>query len=204
VVIESGSGYYLGLFAKISAGNEGTVSPTSSGGTVELTSVCEYSGAANPYVQDGTAVGSATSSNATTLATGAISTAQAASLIVVGGAGVHSGGSPTVTWTTSSVFGQTSNSFISTYWAQAFGQYLPGSAQTNFSDTAHYNSLSSIGLTVIAGFTAAGAAPAYAPPPAPPSFVPQIRSSFWFSRVPWHAKDRLVVPGFAGSALAGG
>lgn len=75
----------LTFFAKISAGNEGTVSPAAGGGgTISMVGICEYSGNANPISQDGTAA-SAAATSGTSKATPSLTTAATGSLIIVGG-----------------------------------------------------------------------------------------------------------------------
>lgn len=62
-----------------------------------------------------------------------------------------------------------------------------GSADTVTSTASPSSGSVSSGDGVMASFIPAGAAVEYLPP-APRSFVPQMRASTWFSRVPWHEK----------------
>lgn len=157
----NGFTYALSLFAKISAGNEGTVTP----GTAATTMVCEYSGAAATLTQDGTA-GFTGTTGATTLNSANISTTKTGSLIfLVCAREVAS----TFSWATAT-------KILAGNTLQCAGEYLPGTTVTTFHDTCTFGA-SNDAVMAIAGFQPAASAAAYAPPSSYRSRVAVHRAS---------------------------
>lgn len=129
------------LFAKTSAGTEGTVTPAT--GLTFNTAVCEYSGAANPFATDGTAGGTINTGSVTSLTTASITTTNANDLIfTVCGLNDDTGAS----WTTATAI--LKNSFLFA------GENIVSSTQSGYTDTAHWTN-SSNAATLIAAFKAA-------------------------------------------------
>lgn len=173
------------LLSKISAGSEGTITPAAAGGTIEATSVCEYSGLANPVATDGTATGTGSNSNVSTLGTGSLTTVNANDLIFVG---IGMNGTMTApSWTTSTEI-LTNNAAASSF----CGEHIVSTTQSGFSDTAHWTTAREP-ATCIAAFKAASA---------PPANTGQFFSMFMksFPKVPWH-RSGLHLPGFADKRL---
>ena len=180
------------LFAKTSAGTEGTVTPSSASAVC----VCEYSGAANPYVTDGTA--NTSTGSGTSLATGTISTTNANDLIFVV-AFAENGSATSPSWTTSvEILTNKANGLLFS------GQNIVTSTQTNFSDTAQWTTAASAS-TIIAAFQAPAAAPSYVPPTVHTSAFASIQAGLRmvaFPNVPWHQRRRgLALPAMATKKL---
>ena len=137
----------LTLFAKISAGNEGTVTP--SGTVVVDTSVCEYSGCVTSAVtQDGTAGATDATGSVTSLQSANITTSNAGSLIFEACFTIGTAGS----WASATKILDNTSS------GEMFcGQFLPGVTESGFHDTASWTT-GGTAVVLIAGF--APAAPA--------------------------------------------
>lgn len=136
---------YLYLFAKSSAGTEGTVAP--SGGTVYFTTLCEYAGAAIPYALDGTPVTTGTATSSTSFSTGNISTTNRLDLIF-SCCGLVSIATPSsLSWTSATAILANSG----TDRLITSGQYLTTNTATSFFETASWTTGAQV-ATIIAGF----------------------------------------------------
>lgn len=150
--VGSASTFYLFLFAKTAAGTEGTVTPTSTA-AVNLTSVCEYSGTANPYATDGTA----TSSTGTTppLTTGSITTTNANDLIFTVCYVLALGSVTAPSWTTATEILSNNGATFALF----CGQNIVSTTESGYTDVAHWTATTSLAsATLIAAFKATAAA----------------------------------------------
>lgn len=167
-----GLGDLLMLFAKTSAGNEGTVTPANGAATLQTT-VCEYSGNKNPYAQDGTAGGVATASTGTSKASAQITTTDAGSLIFL--AALNPGATTNPAWSGGPTLVTALNNTNAGYHG-VVGEYVPGTTVSAFSSTYSWTT-AQFSCVLIAGFKPVIAA--LAPRPKVPRNAAVMRAANW-------------------------
>lgn len=178
----------VGIYYKVAGGGDAAPTFTSTG-TEFAARLAEFSGGATSSPLDQYAAPAEFAGSSPVVATSPAHNVAASELAIICSLGNYTSGTATLTntYNNNGTLNVVQNNSTSTeyHYSFAWALSLSGSAADSNSLAISSSQLQD-GWTAIASFLLY-TAPAYAPT-RQPSFVPQVRASSWFSRVPWHEK----------------